>query len=212
MTKRGSRDKIYRRDLLPVWETDRELGDNSIFLCRIRCPRKARLWFDERNKVGTDHVAPDETVPEPKPRDAVLEFGRFRLLPRRRQLIADGTPIELGSRAFDLLLALIEADGSLVTKDELLRSVWPGIFVTEENLKVQIFKLRKALGEDRDYIRTEFGRGYRFTAKLRSSVALGVSGSAACQQHEPSPWLIGREILRQPRHGWRIPRSSRQTV
>jgi DNA-binding winged helix-turn-helix (wHTH) protein len=108
--------------------------------------------------------------------EAVLEFGRFRVLLRQRQLIADGVPIELGTRAFDLLLVLLEADGALVTKDELVSRVWPGIVVAEENLKVQIFALRKALGEDRDFVRTEFGRGYRLTAAVRSSVAW-----SACQ-------------------------------
>ena len=52
--------------------------------------------------------------------DVALEFGRFRLLLRQRQLLADGIPIKLGTRGFDLLLALLEADGSLVTKDELV--------------------------------------------------------------------------------------------
>jgi DNA-binding winged helix-turn-helix (wHTH) protein len=103
--------------------------------------------------------------------EATLEFGRFRVLLRQRQLVADGVPIELGTRAFDLLLVLLDADGSLVTKDELVSRVWPGIVVAEENLKVQIAALRKALGEDRDLIRTEFGRGYRFTAAVRSTVA-----------------------------------------
>jgi DNA-binding winged helix-turn-helix (wHTH) protein len=105
----------------------------------------------------------------PAAADAMLEFGRFCVLLRRRQLVADGVPIALGTRAFDLLLVLLEADGSLVTKEELMSRVWPGIVVAEENLKVQIAALRKALGEDRDFIRTEFGRGYRFTAAVRST-------------------------------------------
>jgi hypothetical protein len=67
-----------------------------------------------------------------------LEFDRFRVLLRQRKLVADGVPIELGSRALDLLLVLLEAHGSLVTKDELLRRVWPGIVVAEDNLKMQI--------------------------------------------------------------------------
>src|SRR5262245_17521868 len=67
--------------------------------------------------------------------DAALEFGRCRVLLRRRQLLADGVPVELGTRAFDLLLVLLEADGSLVSKEELLSRVWPGIMVSEENLK-----------------------------------------------------------------------------
>src|SRR6202049_4510194 len=106
-----------------------------------------------------------------------LEFGRFRVLLRQRQLVANGVPIELGTRAFDLLLVLVEADGSLVTKDELFSRVWPGIVVADENLKVQISALRKALGEDRDFIRTEFGRGYRFVTAVKSTAAQG-----ACQR------------------------------
>ena len=99
---------------------------------------------------------------------AAVEFGRFRVLLRQRQLLADGLPVELGTRAFDLLLVLLEADGSLVSKEELLGRAWPGIVVSEENLKVQISALRKALGADRDVIHTEVGRGYRFTAMLRA--------------------------------------------
>jgi DNA-binding winged helix-turn-helix (wHTH) protein len=103
--------------------------------------------------------------------DAALEFGRFRVLLRQRQLLADGIPVELGTRAFELLLVLVESDGLLVPKEELLSRVWPGIVVSEENLKVQVSALRKALGADRDVLRTEFGRGYRFTGVLRSNVA-----------------------------------------
>src|SRR5882672_4321953 len=84
--------------------------------------------------------------------EAALEFGRFRVLLRHRQLFADDVPVELGTRAFDLLLVLLEADGSLLSREELLSRVWPGIVVSEENLKVQISALRKALGVDRDII------------------------------------------------------------
>jgi DNA-binding winged helix-turn-helix (wHTH) protein len=108
----------------------------------------------------------------PSAADPTLEFGRFHLLTRRRQLLADGVPVELGTRAIDLLMVLIEADGALVTKDELLARVWRGIFVDVTNLKVQVCELRKALGEDRDFIRTEFGRGYRFTAAISSIAAV----------------------------------------
>jgi DNA-binding winged helix-turn-helix (wHTH) protein len=101
--------------------------------------------------------------------EAAIEFGRFRVLLRRRRLLADSVPVELGTRAFDLLLVLLEAYGALVTKEELLNRVWPGIVVSQENLKVQISALRKALGADRNLIRTEFGRGYRFIGMLRSN-------------------------------------------
>jgi DNA-binding winged helix-turn-helix (wHTH) protein len=96
-----------------------------------------------------------------------LEFGRFSISLRHRQLFADGAPVKLGTRAFDLLMVLLEADGALVTKDELLRRAWPGIVVAEDNLKVQISELRRALAGDRDVIRTEIGRGYRITAAVR---------------------------------------------
>ena len=132
----------------------------------------------------------------------ILEFGRFRVLLCRRQLLADGTPVGLGTRAFDLLLVLLEADGSLVTKDELLNRVWPGIAVAEGNLKVQIAKLRKALGGDRDLIGTDFGRGYRFTAPVRSTGAPG-----ACQHvTRPRPRfdrrLFARRTCRRSLIGW----------
>ena len=78
-----------------------------------------------------------------------VEFGRFRLLPHRHELRADGVAVELGSRAFDVLMVLVEARGALVTKDEILSRVWPDTVVEENNLVVQISALRKALGEDR---------------------------------------------------------------
>ena len=128
--------------------------------------------------------------------DAALEFGRFRVLLRRRRLVANGVPVELGTRAFDVLLVLLEADGSLVTKDELLRRVWPSIVVTEENLKVQISALRKALGEDRDFIRTEFGRGYRFVGSVHSIDPWRACQSrtrwAARSRQRPAPQWISR--------------------
>ena len=102
--------------------------------------------------------------------DATFEFGRSRVLLRQRQLFVDGVPVELGTRAFDLLLILLEADGALVTKEELLDRVWPSVIVSEENLKVHVAALRKALGADRELIGTDFGRGYRFTGVLHSEV------------------------------------------
>ena len=122
--------------------------------------------------------------------DQALEFGRFQVLLRQRQLYADGALVELGTRAFDLLLVLLEADGLLVTKQELLRLVWPGIIVSEENLKVQVAALRKALGADRDFIHTEFGRGYRFTGLLRS-----MSTAEACHHSTRTNPVAGRPFF-----------------
>ena len=73
-------------------------------------------------------------------------FGSFELRPNQRQLLADGHPVALGDRAFDVLLALVERAGQLVTKDELLALVWPNLVVEENNLQVQVSTLRKVLG------------------------------------------------------------------
>jgi DNA-binding winged helix-turn-helix (wHTH) protein len=142
---------------------------------------------------------------------ATFEFGRFRVLLRRRQLVADGVPIALGTRALDLLLVLLEADGSLVTKEELMRRVWPGIVVAEENLKVHIGTLRKALGEDRDFIRTEIGRGYRFTAVVRSSGAWSACQHPTRGGHRSSRRLVPPWISWRPAARRRVPWSLSQT-
>src|SRR6202030_2696034 len=113
-------------------------------------------------KASTYPLQHGANWPGPATAEPALEFGRFQVLLRQRQLLADGLPVELGTRAFDLLLALLEADGSLVSKEELMSRVWPGIIVSEDNLKFQVSALRKALGADRDLIQTEIGRGYRF--------------------------------------------------
>ena len=114
------------------------------------------------------------------------------MLLRRRQLIADGVPVKLGTRAFDLLSALLKSDGSLVTKEELVSCVWPGIHVSEENLKVQISLLRKTLGDDRDFIRTEPGRGYRFTGAVKSTAAWNSSQHAARRRQRPRRGTVSR--------------------
>ncbi len=174
------------------------------------CLRKAAAQPDGMSEVCADHAA---SAVEPSlaeasgvaADDAALEFGRFRVLLRQRQLLADGVPVALGSRALDLLLVLLEADGSLVTKDELVSRVWPGIVVAEENLKVQISALRAALGEDRDFVRTEFGRGYRFTAEVRSTTARTACGRTKLLENRPTQRPVAQWISRGP-HGWQISR------
>jgi DNA-binding winged helix-turn-helix (wHTH) protein len=71
-------------------------------------------------------------------------FERFELQPTRRRLLENGRPVALGQRAFDVLLMLVERAGELVSKDELLAMVWPGMVVEENNLQVQVSALRKA--------------------------------------------------------------------
>jgi non-specific serine/threonine protein kinase len=94
----------------------------------------------------------------------IYRFGRFELQPNQRRLLNDSHPVELGHRAFDVLLALVERAGQLVTKDQLLGLVWPGVVVEENNLQVQVSALRKILGAAA--IATTAGRGYCFTLEL----------------------------------------------
>ena len=94
-----------------------------------------------------------------------ITFGPFCLDFERRELSRMGTVVPLGHRAIELLCALAAAKGAIVSKDELLRLVWPGLTVEENNLQVQISAIRKALhaGDDaQDYVLTVPGRGYRF--------------------------------------------------
>jgi len=115
---------------------------------------------------------------------AIIEFGRFSILPYRRQLLAEGRPIRLGGRAFDLLLALLEAPGAVVGKDELLRRIWPGRIVEENRLQSEISGLRKAFGADRDLIQTVAGRGYQFAGEIREP------GANVCARDVPAPLAV----------------------
>ena len=163
-------------------------------------------------KANTYPLRHEANRPNPANADAALEFGRFRVLLRQRQLLADGVPVELGTRAFDLLMVLLEADGSLIGKEELLSRVWPGIVVAEENLKVQVSALRKALGADRDVIRTEFGRGYRFTGVLCSNGAAdGCQHPTRASQRSASTLRSHANaggVERGPQDGWQSFRCS----
>jgi len=106
-------------------------------------------------------------------------FGAFELQPDKRRLLKDGATILLRPRAFDLLVALVERAGHLVTKDELLDRVWPKMVVEEAALHVQVSALRKVLGADA--ITTVSGRGYQFT--LPVTTGDGEANRAARSKH-----------------------------
>src|ERR1700739_4702825 len=97
---------------------------------------------------------------------AGIAFGRFLLLPHRLELLADGRPVKLGGRAFDVLMALIEARGAVLSKNALMARLWPDRIVEENNLQWQISALRAAFGAERSLIRTVSGRGYQFAAEI----------------------------------------------
>ena len=94
--------------------------------------------------------------------DTALRFDRFELLPAERVLRVRGEPVALGSRAFDVLLVLARRHERLVSKQDLLDLVWPGLVVEEHNIATQISTLRKLLGPGA--ITTLPGYGYRLTA------------------------------------------------
>jgi DNA-binding winged helix-turn-helix (wHTH) protein/TolB-like protein/Tfp pilus assembly protein PilF len=102
------------------------------------------------------------------------EFGRFRISTDERILLRDRDIIPLTPKVFDMLLTLVESRGEVVSKDSLLKRVWPDSFVEEGNLTQNISILRKALGEGQNghqYIETVSRRGYRFVAPVRESTA-----------------------------------------
>src|SRR4026209_1172989 len=97
------------------------------------------------------------------------EFGRFRLNVADRILLRDGEVVPLTPKVFDILLTLVENRGQVVSKEGLMKRVWPDMFVEEGNLSQNISLLRKALGESPggvQFIETVPRRGYRFVAAI----------------------------------------------
>ena len=105
---------------------------------------------------------------EPK---IVYEFGPFRVDPDKQILLRDNQAVAITPKVFQTLLILVRRSGEVVTKDDLMKELWPDAFVEESNLSQNIFMLRKALGdspEERRHIVTVPGRGYRFTTAVRA--------------------------------------------
>jgi predicted ATPase/DNA-binding winged helix-turn-helix (wHTH) protein len=114
-----------------------------------------------------------------------LRFGRFEIRPAERVLRVAGQEVSVGARAFDILLALAQRRGRLVTKQELLDLVWPGVVVEEHNIAAHISSLRKLLGAQA--IATIPGRGYRFTASSDEGESAGAMPTpAASATHAPA--------------------------
>jgi predicted ATPase/DNA-binding winged helix-turn-helix (wHTH) protein len=128
-----------------------------------------------------------------------FRFDRFVIEPATRRILIDGRPGAVGARAFDLLLALVERRERMVSKNELLDLVWPGLVVEENNLQVHISALRKLLGPA--VIATIPGRGYRFTARIDNAAeevaeavpARPVSAAAPGNLPGQRPSIFGRD-------------------
>jgi len=129
-----------------------------------------------------------------------ISFGPFRLLPTQRVLLEGETPVRLGSRAFDVLAALVERAGEVVGKEELIARAWPQTFVVEANLKMQVSALRRALGDGQGgyrYVVTVPGRGYNFVAPVHheepAQAALPPAVALAHNLPLAATRMIGRE-------------------
>jgi DNA-binding response OmpR family regulator len=114
-----------------------------------------------------------------------IRFGRFCAFPHSRQLLLDGRPQEIGGRAFDLLMVLLRANGTIVSKDEILNKVWPSMVVEECNLRFQVKSLRRALGSQGNMIKTIVRRGYmliRDELLVEEGACVGTPGSSALSE------------------------------
>src|SRR5271155_3090157 len=101
--------------------------------------------------------------------DESFVFGPFQLIPAQRMLLDDGKPLRLGSRALEILTALVDRAGETIHKDQLIARIWPDTVVEENALRVHIAALRKALGDGRGgnrYIANIPGRGYSFVTPV----------------------------------------------
>src|SRR5881394_1785623 len=130
----------------------------------------------------------------------IFAFRPFRLLAAQRLLLEGDTPVRLGSRAFDILAALVERSGEVVAKQELIARAWPQTFVEETNLKMQVSALRRALGDGQGghrYVATVPGRGYNFVAPVhRDEPARAALRPAVALAHNlplAATRMIGRE-------------------
>src|SRR5271170_2417996 len=133
----------------------------------------------------------------------VVSFGPFSLFAAERLLKKADEPIPLGDRALDLLIALAERAGEVVTHKELISTVWPDVTVEEGNLRFQMATLRKALGDGRDgvrYVSTVAGPGYCFVAPVTRSTAArtvpvtGIATTERVQKLPPRPArMVGRD-------------------
>jgi TolB-like protein/DNA-binding winged helix-turn-helix (wHTH) protein len=126
------------------------------------------------------------------------EFGPFRLEPNERRLLRGDEIVALTPKAFDTLHHLVRNSGHLLEKDELIRMLWPDTFVEEGCLSNNIFLLRKALGDNPEYIETVPRRGYRFVGNVRGSLNCVPPSSEKSQEWQSG---IADAILREPLSG-----------
>jgi predicted ATPase/DNA-binding winged helix-turn-helix (wHTH) protein len=138
----------------------------------------------------TDRLTPEDCI----------SFGPFRLFVAQRRLEKEGNPLQLSARALDILIALVERAGTVVSKNDLIAKTWPDVETDESNLRVQVATLRKALGEREAgarYVATVSGQGYCFVARVSRSNDPRISDTGAKSvQHNLPPRpirMVGRD-------------------
>lgn len=155
------------------------------------------------NRTSPAKIATLSALDTPDPENAIC-FGPFVLYAQQHLLFRNGEPVQLGSRALLLLIALASRAGELLEKNELLSLVWPKVIVEECNLRAQVVTLRRALGDDGDfaYIVTVPGRGYRFVApvtiqEMTQPAPLAPAPQGSSELPSMSNQVIGRDGLLQ---------------
>src|SRR5258707_15596646 len=119
---------------------------------------------------------------------SIYGFGEFRMDLDRRILLRNGHPVTVAPKCFETLALLVESGGSVLEKDDLLKSLWPDSFVEEANLTQNIFVLRKILGDDRNghsFIQTIPRRGYKFVATVTPVEVTENGHSGYWNRHSP---------------------------
>src|ERR1700679_34231 len=143
-------------------------------------------------------------IPSARGQNLVFEYGQWRIDLGRRELRSNGTVVPIGARAFEIVELLVQSANELVTKNDILSSVWPGAIVDDNTLQVHVSAIRKALGPDRALLKTASGRGYRllgnWTSRQQASAAQRVAASAMHETRAPLannlPVTVGRLIGR----------------
>ena len=180
----------------PAWTDER-------FLSQVGTPAACR------NGIGAKGVGNKGSVTDSERLGDQLAFGPFRLWPDERLLTRNGEPVPIGGRSFDLLVALIEKPGAVLSKRDLLKRVWSDVVVEDGSLRFHMAGLRKLLGDGQGgarYIATQVGVGYAFVAPVERRAAAGSAGTVAPSADgitggaggrtpalPPQPQLVGRE-------------------
>jgi predicted ATPase/DNA-binding winged helix-turn-helix (wHTH) protein len=146
-----------------------------------------------------------------------ISFGPFRLLTEQRLLLEGDRPVRLGSRAFDILAALVERPGEVLGKEQLIARAWPQTVVEDSNLKIQVSALRRALGDGQGgnrYVITVPGRGYNFVAPVRREETLRAASPPPVPSATPHnlPFAATRMIGRDDAVAALVARLSRERL